>query len=407
MLDNQLIPLIQSTLSSLTHSNETLSGTQSEDVPPIPIVPASDVLAVWPFIAGISAWFALFISILEVGLHLANYTKPYLQKYIIRILWMVPIYAFNAWIGMKFPHSAIYLDTLRECYEAFVIYSFMKYLMNFLYRETDSDLLIQCKPPQKHLFPLCWLHPMAGGHKFLNTVKQGILQYTVIRPITTIVALLSQLTGVYGEGSWSPSYSYIYLFIVNNLSQMIAMYCLVIFYHAYRVELSPMSPLGKFLSIKCVIFFSFFQSVLIAVLIEFGIITRAFTVKSTADAVDIQRNLQDFLICLEMMIAAFAHVFVFSHRPYINQSDANDSSAIINSFWRVIDMTDERTDITDHFRQVYYKGRDTVLGRRRSSFDSDPSECSALIAMQPTDRSRLIPSSSHPERTTNPFYSTC
>lgn len=64
-----------------------------------------------------------------------------------RILWMVPIYALNAvsrsfslfplsevlnvfcmllsklvlqWVGLSFPAYAIYLDTCRECYEAYV-----------------------------------------------------------------------------------------------------------------------------------------------------------------------------------------------------------------------------------------------------------------------------------------------
>jgi hypothetical protein len=45
---------------------------------------------------------------------------------------MVPIYALNSWIVLKFPESSIYLDTLRECYEAFVIYNFMMYLINYL-----------------------------------------------------------------------------------------------------------------------------------------------------------------------------------------------------------------------------------------------------------------------------------
>jgi hypothetical protein len=50
----------------------------------------------WPFIAGLFAFLALFMSIWEITQHLINYNKPYLQKYVVRILWMVPIYAMNS-----------------------------------------------------------------------------------------------------------------------------------------------------------------------------------------------------------------------------------------------------------------------------------------------------------------------
>ena len=52
--------------------------------------------SVWPLVAGIFAFLALFMSIWEISQHLRNYNKPYLQKYVVRILWMVPIYAMNS-----------------------------------------------------------------------------------------------------------------------------------------------------------------------------------------------------------------------------------------------------------------------------------------------------------------------
>lgn len=84
------------------------------------------------FIGGIFVLATLPVSMLGIIQHALNYSKPHLQKYIIRILFMVPIYALNSWIVLKFPQTAIYLDTIRECYEAFVIYNFMMYLITFL-----------------------------------------------------------------------------------------------------------------------------------------------------------------------------------------------------------------------------------------------------------------------------------
>jgi len=336
---------------------------------------------VWPALAGLFAWLSLFLSTWEVCQHLIHYNKPYLQKYIVRILWMVPIYGMNAWLGMKFPSASIYLDTLRECYEAFVIYSFLKYLMNFLHRETDMDIVVECKPPQPHLFPLCWFDPLPGGRLFLHKVKHGVLQYTVIRPITTTIALLSQMCGIYGEGSYSLGSTYIYLFLINNISQMVAMYCLVIFYHCYRHELSPMRPLSKFICIKAVVFFSFFQGVLIGILIEFGMITRAVVVTSTEDKLAVQRNLQDFLICFEMMIAAIAHLFAFSHKEFVDLT-TEDNDSCCTSLMRVLDMSDERTDMTDHIRQVYRKAKDTWNNKKTDGKDDPYNEATTLIPLQ-------------------------
>ncbi|OTF75941.1 proteasome subunit beta type-3-like protein [Euroglyphus maynei] len=212
---------------------------------------STELASDWPYIAGLFALTAIFLSLFEIFKHMQYYNKPYLQKYIVRILWMVPIYALNSWLAMFFPRTSIYMDTLRECYEAFVIYSFMKYLFNFLQNDIDEyEILVDCKPSFPNNFPFCFLPPLPGGRKFIQLVRHAMIQYIVFRPITTFLALIFQIFGVYGEGNFSLNHFYIYLLIINNLSQMVAMYFLVMFYQNYKRELAPMRPLGKFLSIK-------------------------------------------------------------------------------------------------------------------------------------------------------------
>lgn len=65
-------------------------------------------------------------------MHTEYYTRPKLQRHVIRILWMVPIYALDAWFALRFKDARIYLDPIRECYEAYVIYNFFAYLLSYL-----------------------------------------------------------------------------------------------------------------------------------------------------------------------------------------------------------------------------------------------------------------------------------
>lgn len=135
------------------------------------------------------------------------------------------------------------------------------------------------------------------------------------------------------------------------------------------------------------------QGVAIEVLIELGIITAAFNVATEQDKIAIGRNVQDFLICFEMMVAALAHLFAFSHRPFIDLAAINDSCCL--SFRRVLDTSDERSDVTDHLRQVYRRARDSFRQRNEPRYEY-PTETTTLIALQPRTSSRpLVPRGPH------------
>ncbi|XP_059617559.1 transmembrane protein 184C [Phlebotomus argentipes] len=304
-------------------------------------------------IGGLFVLTALPISFWHITQHMINYTKPILQKHIVRILWMVPIYALNALLGLLFPAHVIYMDSIRECYEAYVIYNFMVYLLNYLNLEMDLEANMQLKPSVKHLFPLCWMRPWEMGTEFIHNCKHGILQYTVIRPITTFVSVACELGGVYGEGLFSANVAYPYILVVNNLSQFCAMYCLVLFYQANKVELQPMRPLPKFLCIKAVVFFSFFQGVIINFLVYFGVISNIFGSDEHDSYQDLSAKLQNFLICIEMFLAAIAHQYSFPHDPFhINIPHFNSDRNWMTAITSMLDFSDVQQDVSEHLGVV-------------------------------------------------------
>jgi hypothetical protein len=74
-----------------------------------------------------------------------------------RILWMVPIYATDSFLALRFVDANIYLDVARECYEAYVIYNFYSYLLLFLRKRPEFDHHLSTRPDHKHMFPCCCL----------------------------------------------------------------------------------------------------------------------------------------------------------------------------------------------------------------------------------------------------------
>uniref|UniRef100_A0A3B3ZLP9 Transmembrane protein 184C n=1 Tax=Periophthalmus magnuspinnatus TaxID=409849 RepID=A0A3B3ZLP9_9GOBI len=253
------------------------------------------------------------------------------------------------WLALRYPSLAIYVDTCRECYEAYVIYNFLVFLLNFLsHQHPNLAMILEVQQQQPHLPPLCCCPPWPMGEVLLFRCKLGVLQYTAVRPVTTVIALICQLCGVYDEANFSFRNAWSYLVIINNISQLFAMYCLVLLYRSLKEELTPIKPVGKFLCVKLVVFVSFWQAVLIAILVKVGVISDKHTWDwESVEAV--ATGLQDFIICIEMFLAAIAHHYTFTYKPYVQEAE---EGSCFDSFLAMWDFSDIRADVSEQVRNV-------------------------------------------------------
>lgn len=72
-------------------------------------------------ISGLFTVIASASSFWLIWKHLTYYTCPQQQRHIVRMLFMVPIYAIVSLLSYLFYKEAIYYQTIRDCYEAVVI----------------------------------------------------------------------------------------------------------------------------------------------------------------------------------------------------------------------------------------------------------------------------------------------
>ena len=154
-----------------------------------------------------------------------------------------------------------------------------------------------------------------------------------MKPVLAIVTLILKASGKYREGDFSWTSGYLYVTIVYNISICLALYCLGMFWlcinsdlKGFRSVLSylsipsfhsypPLRPVPKFLCVKGILFFSFWQSLAISILVAAGVITK---LGPYTDSEHISLGLTDTLICIEMPLFAIAHMYAFSHTDYID-----------------------------------------------------------------------------------------
>ncbi|KIY70667.1 DUF300-domain-containing protein [Cylindrobasidium torrendii FP15055 ss-10] len=270
-------------------------------------------------VSGVCTIVAVAVSAMSISMHLRNYRKPALQRMVVRIMLMVPIYGIASYIALFSLEAAVFIDAVRDIYEAFVIYCFFQLLLSYLGGERSLLIMLHGRPPKEPPFPInIFKHELDASdpYTFLY-LKRGILQYVQLKPILALATVIFKATGTYNEGDLRANSGYLYVSIVYNISICVSLYCLAMFWIVVNDDLKPFRPFPKFLCVKGILFFSFWQAFLISILVATGTITK---LGPYTDSESISLGLTDTLICVEMPIFAFAHMFAFSHHDFIDGS---------------------------------------------------------------------------------------
>ena len=268
------------------------------------------------FLCACATIFTCVASTLSVWLQLKHYYRPMLQRYVVRILILPPLYAVASTISLFSLQLAEMIDLLRDLYEAFVIYCFFNLLIEYLSSEGSILIMLRGRPPTPHFFPLnLFLRPLdLSDPRMFLMLKRGILQYVQVKPILALVTVLLKVLGEYHEGHLQPQSGYTWTALVYNVSVFLALYCLALFWAGLSEDLAPFRVGAKFLCVKGVIFFSFWQGLCISILVSSGIVKR---IGGVVDDEYLSTALQDTLICLEMPFFAVLHTYAFSYSDYV------------------------------------------------------------------------------------------
>jgi len=205
-----------------------------------------------------------------------------------------------------------------------VLWCFFSLLVTYLGGWEPLSEILETKGQISHLWPLCHLQQVTLGRNFLRWTEICIFQFVVIKPILALISVFLELNGLYMDGSFQFNRGYIYIATLNNISVSISLYYLVLFYKAVEDNLKPFNPLPKFLCIKAMIFLSFWQGIVILILVKGQWIVDS----ETFTAANIALFVNHFLVCIEMFFSAIFHQKFFGYEEFVipSQEDIIESN---------------------------------------------------------------------------------
>lgn len=242
-------------------------------------------------LAGTFTLLTCLITLFHITQHINNWNEPEIQRKILTILWMSPIYSITSWLSLVFIKSSGYLSIIKDFYEAYVIYTFLSFLIAVLGRGNRNTAILVLSNNPEHLSKPTSLfnklyHPppnesdQAKAGALLLECQILAMQFVLLRPFTSIIRFIvetliehKQLLLTYNEkiqlnnDNWSYFKSPIFIIdMITNISVGFAFHGLLKFYHTVHHDLKWCQPFNKFMCIKGIVFLTFWQGLLISIL---------------------------------------------------------------------------------------------------------------------------------------------
>ncbi|PHH89079.1 hypothetical protein CDD83_6689 [Cordyceps sp. RAO-2017] len=278
-------------------------------------------------IAAGSTLLAVVITLYHIWTHALNYSHPLEQRFIIRILFLVPIYAVSSFLQVQWVHYGTYFKIVSDCYEAFAIASFFALLCSYVAPDLHGQKawFREMRPVKPWAFPISLFAKCCCGQRgpcrtpsgfgWFNVIWTGIYNYCFIRVVMTISAVVAHFFHRFCEVSLSAAFAHLWYLIINGLAANVAIFCLAQFCVQLSKTLKEHNIFIKTVAIKLVVFLPFFQFLAIS------IATSTFLHPTRViDFPDLKIGIPALLQCVEMACFSVLNLWAFPYTPYVAEA---------------------------------------------------------------------------------------
>jgi hypothetical protein len=231
--------------------------------------------------------------------HATHFSIPREQKQIIRVIFTIPVFAIVSFLSVVADDAAIYLNPIKNVYEAFAFASLFMLLAEFVHEDDYA---------RESLF--------AKKGKNYTAMIIGVFQFPAVMVVIFFATEITEATGTYCATSNKIYFAHIWITIITIASTVMAVMSIFRFYKASKAEIGHRHPLSKFASFKGIVFLNVIQTAIFSFLSSSNDIhpTNHITYNDLTVAVP------GMLVCAEMVIFSLSFLYVYRVREYASKT---------------------------------------------------------------------------------------
>ncbi|PTB47347.1 hypothetical protein M431DRAFT_102473 [Trichoderma harzianum CBS 226.95] len=259
--------------------------------------------------------------------HATHYSVPHQQKYILRILFIIPAYGATCLLVTGFYRYYVYFSIIMAVLAPLILVGYLTFICCLIAPawEQQQDWL-RMKEARPWIFHLNLLYSITGMQNGpfrtprtaltqFNIIWFCVYQYVVVSIMMGIVAISTQAVGKYCQTSLSTHFAHLWTTIFTALSMIPAMHTLIQAHWTIRHKFSHLRMDRKLLCIKLVIFLTSWQSII------FNLATAKVRSSRYIGQTDVQVVLQYLVLSVELIFFAFLHLKAYPWKDYVISFD--------------------------------------------------------------------------------------
>ncbi|KAK0122058.1 hypothetical protein ONS95_010322 [Cadophora gregata] len=174
--------------------NHTCPTPQFSDIEQVSVAGNLTFHQLIVIISGASLAFSCVVSFTLIFRHATHYSIPKEQKQIIRIVFMIPVFALCSFLSVVANDAALYVKPIDDLYEAFALATFFLLLCAFV---EENDVERQA------------FFTASGTMKQYTAATFGAFQFPLLMLILLVVTEITEAAGLYCATSNKPYFAHI------------------------------------------------------------------------------------------------------------------------------------------------------------------------------------------------------